>query len=376
MSFARSTLAIITAAWFATPLTAQIPLTAPAEARRAPGGTVVATLERGTRVTPGQTQGPDVFVVFDGWVDAGRISPKRDTQPAFVNGRPNLRLRATPSLRGAILGEFLAGAGVTILGQTGNWMNVRRSAWVPLSALTATTPRPERAAPVAAARAAPAKSAPEKSAPAKLAPAKAARAMAAASAPPSAAVSAAAPPGGMAVPASEPADAVPADALSATRGAKLLAAPGGSRLAELAAGTIVQPLARERGWVRVRVEGWVTERELAPADSSFGAALTAADLRADPEGTRGKVVRWEVQLLSLQTADPLRRELARDEPYLLARGPGGESALLYLAVPPSLLSDARAIPPLAHVLITARVRSGRSEPVGTPILDLKSISRR
>jgi hypothetical protein len=88
------------------------------------------------------------------------------------------------------------------------------------------------------------------------------------------------------------------------------------------------------------------------------------------------MVRWEVQVLSLQVADPLRRELTPDEPYLLARGPGTESALLYLAVPPSMLSEVKTIPPLTNVLITARVRSGRSAPVGTPILDLKSIARR
>jgi hypothetical protein len=83
-----------------------------------------------------------------------------------------------------------------------------------------------------------------------------------------------------------------------------------------------------------------------------------------------------VQVLSLQTADPLRPELARDEPYLLAKGPGAEDALLYLAVPPSLLAQASAIPPLTRVLITARVRSGHSEPVGIPILDLRSIAKR
>ena len=164
--------------------------------------------------------------------------------------------------------------------------------------------------------------------------------------------------------------------MSAMRGTKLLTAPGGRGLGELATGSVVQPLAREHGWMRVRVEGWVNEGDFAPADSSFGAGLSAADLHADPAGTRGRVVRWEVQVLSFQTADPLRRDMVRDEPYLLARGPTGENALLYLTVPPSLLSEAKAIQPLAHVIITARVRTGRSEPVGTPILDLRTITRR
>lgn len=165
-------------------------------------------------------------------------------------------------------------------------------------------------------------------------------------------------------------------AMSASRAMPLLAAPEGKPLGDLAAGALVLPLAHDHGWSKVRVEGWVPDRLLSPADTSLGSQLTAADLRADPDGTRGKMVQWDVQVLSLETADPLRPELARDEPYLLAKGPGTEDALLYIAVPPSLLAQARALPPLTRVLITARVRSGHSEPVGIPILDLRSIAKR
>jgi hypothetical protein len=169
---------------------------------------------------------------------------------------------------------------------------------------------------------------------------------------------------------------VAAGSMSASRAVKLFTAPSGDVRAELTPGTIVQPLTREHGWMRVRIEGWVREQDFTPADSSFAASLSAADLRADPDGTRGKMVRWEMQILSLQMADPLRRDLGRDEPYLLAKGPGKENALVYLTVPPSLLAEAKTIPPLTIVIITARVRTGHSEPVGTPILELKSITRR
>jgi len=81
-------------------------------------------------------------------------------------------------------------------------------------------------------------------------------------------------------------------------------------------------------------------------------------------------------VMALQLADPLRSDLARDEPYLLARGPGDENAVLYLAVPGRLLPDARAIAPMTKVTVTARVRNGRSQPAGTPILDLLSIVAR
>lgn len=167
-----------------------------------------------------------------------------------------------------------------------------------------------------------------------------------------------------------------AGSMSVSRPTKLMAAPNGNAVGTLVPGTIVQSLVRDHGFVKVRIEGWVPERDVEPADSSLGPQLTAADLRADPVAARGKLVRWDVEVLALQVADPLRRELAPDEPYLLAKGPGTENALLYLAVPPSLLNAAKALPPLTRVLITATVRSGHSEPVGTPILDLKSISKR
>jgi hypothetical protein len=135
------------------------------------------------------------------------------------------------------------------------------------------------------------------------------------------------------------------------------------------------PVARERGWVRVQIEGWVRESELMAADTSVRASLSAADLRADPERTRGQIVRWDVQVLSYQLADPLRRDLGRDEPYLLARGPGNENAILYLAVPPSLVESARTLPALSRVSIIARVRTGRSEPAGVPVLEVQSLAR-
>ncbi len=126
----------------------------------------------------------------------------------------------------------------------------------------------------------------------------------------------------------------------------------------------------------MQVEGWVAEPEVAPADSALRMPLSAADLRADPGGMRGRSVRWDVEFLALQRADPLRREMALDEPYILARGPAGDNALLYLAVPPSLLASVRALPPLARLSVTARVRTARSELGGVPILDLQSVTRR
>lgn len=156
----------------------------------------------------------------------------------------------------------------------------------------------------------------------------------------------------------------------------LRAAPDARALATVAQGTTLTPLARDRGWVRVRLEGWVPEKDVTPADTAVRMGVSAADLRADPVGTRGKIVRWSVQILARQKADALRKDLAPDETYLLARGPYEESALLYLVVPPSLLVIAKSMPELSQAMITARVRTGRSDLVGVPILDLLTITAR
>ncbi len=84
---------------------------------------------------------------------------------------------------------------------------------------------------------------------------------------------------------------------------------------------------------------------------------------------------WNVQFLALQTADPLRHGLEDGEPYILAKGPNMENALSYLVVPPSLLGTARALQPLERITVTARVRDGKSDPVGIPILDIQTIRR-
>ena len=132
----------------------------------------------------------------------------------------------------------------------------------------------------------------------------------------------------------------------------------------------------DRGWVKVTLEGWVRQADVIPLDSAPISAISAADLRTDPEKYQGRTVRWVVQVIAMQTADPLRKGLSPDEPYLLARGPGSESSLLYLALPPSMVELARSLKPLSSVLILAKVRVGRSEPSGVPILDLQRIVQR
>lgn len=165
------------------------------------------------------------------------------------------------------------------------------------------------------------------------------------------------------------------DSYNLTNSTTLRDAPSAGVIGELQKSANVEVLARDRGWSRVRVEGWVPDSLLTPADTTYRSNLSAADLRVNPAAARGKMVVWNVEFLALQTADPLRQGLADGEPYILARGPNSENALLYLVVPPSLMGTARALQPLARISVTARVRDGRSEPVGVPILDIETIRR-
>lgn len=375
----------------AAPLAAQTALVADATVRSSAGGATVAALKQGTTVTVGAARGGEVYITFGGWIDGSKFGAAKDSFPVHLMGSIAMRLRSAPSMAGVILGEIRPGTGLFTGAKQGSWINVRRGGWVNAKALPSDAVASAKAEPVngkVPAKSAPATAKPVTAAPAaKTAlkpeppPAKPALKTEPAAKPTAkVAMSAAkpAPPRAEPTPVAEPPQAeepMPQGAMRLARSAVVRNAPNGLVVGQIGAGIMVVPLARSRGWVRVRTDVWVPERDVVPADSSFGASLTAADLRADPDGTRGKTVRWEVQVLALQYADPLRRDLAQDEPYFLAKGPGAEDQLLYLAIPPSLLAEARSTQALTRLLVTARVRTGRSQPVGIPILDILSLAR-
>lgn len=326
----------------ALPLSAQTVTTRDTDLLNEPNGRPVATLIAGTEVTPGRTRGEFTEVTVGGFVASSLTGGPRERFPLSVRGT-GVRLRAAPSASSAIRAEMRDGMGLNRVARQGSWTRVHRTAWVRSSALRAPTIA-RRAEPVAERRtvgtaAAILDTSPNDS-------------------------PAPAPTAGTVAPMMAGSDII------------LRAAPDGAPLATIRSSTPVTQIARDRGWVRVRIEGWVPEADIMPSDTGAQLMLSAADLRADPAAVQGKLVRWDVQILALQTADPLRRDLRENEPYFLARGPGSENAVLYLAIPPALLEVARQLPPLSEVTISARVRTGRSEPVGVPILELIQIVRR
>ncbi len=172
-------------------------------------------------------------------------------------------------------------------------------------------------------------------------------------------------------------DTVPHTATKATivRTAPVTGAETSPAVGQLAKGATVDVIGKDHDWVRVRLEGWVRESDLVVADTTLR-VLSAADVRANPSAAQGKLVRWEVEAVALQTADALRTGLKSGERYLLALGPGTEKTLVYIVVPESLLQTAQSLPSMAEITVTARIRNGRSDPAGVPVLDLQSLTRR
>lgn len=314
----------------------QTALVSDARLTSAPNGRALAQLRPGAIVRVAGARGSASQVTIEGFVHSGSLGGKRDTFAVTVRAPSGAFLRTAADRSSNAAGKLLNGMGLHVISRRGEWVQVRRTGWIPTRALAkkasaSTTSRDRSAQPQSQAVAS------------------------------ESAGSAAEPP-------------LPDD-LTPVRRTPLSSAPDGQTLATVEPATKLTPVARDRGWVRVQLEGWVRETEVEPADTAVRGSLSAADLRANPEAYRGRTVRWTVQVIALQTADPLRRDMAQDEPYLLARGPGREKALLYLALPSTLIEAGRAIPPLSSAIVTARVRTGRSDPSGVPILDVLSLAR-
>lgn len=336
---------------FAGSAAAQGRLVRSTDARATPTGATIATLEPRTTWRQGPTERNHVRVTLEGWIDADLVGGRRDSFPQSIGGSGLVRMRTEPRTNAPITAVFAPRAGIRVVERKGGWARIRREAWVSRAAFESVPERDPASEPPKAAPSTPAPKATPAVTPTATTTAK-----------PTAAE-----------PALEP--MASRNAMRASTDLDLALAPGAARIGTLEKDAVVEPTARARGWVRIRVDAWVPESLLTPTDSTYAAGLRAADLRVDPSAYVGRTVRWTVQVVGLQNADPLRKGFRPDEPYLLALGPTGENAVLYFAVPPSLLAEAKTIRSMSKVILTGTVRTGRSDPTGAPIIDLRSIAR-
>ncbi len=311
-----------------------------------PGGTRLGRIYTGAPVAVGSVRSGNTQVTLDGWVFARSVQPAdRDGHTLSIAQGPEENLRQAPN--GRVLARLVLGCLLDEVERRGEWVHVRRAGWIASVALggAAVAAAPPRGAPAAA--------------PAPAAPTRAARATAQAPV--------AAPP--------TPQEAVDPRRAVARRRLQLFRAPDAAPAGVLEAGVPVRITARAGAWVRVEAQGWVRENEIRMADSSILTGVSAAELRAQPDEFRGKLLRWTIQFIALQTADELRPDFTPGQRYILARGPAPEYAFVYLVVPAGKMDEVSRLEPLARVDVVARVLNGRSAYLANPILELVDIAQ-
>ncbi len=299
---------------------------------QAAAGKRLAQLEAGAVVDQGPPQNDWVPVTLDGWIFKSSLGPTSVAGfDLAVTKAPSENLRAAPA--GDVVAHLVIGFALDKVGEQDRWVHVRRQGWMRRAALqpvaAASTPAPR--------------------------------------------------PGGS--PSPRPASARPDTGatvvdptrVQAARSTTVFRAPDGAADGTLASGAPLTVLGRTGDWTRVQVEGWVKTADLQSAPAGVLIGVSAAELRAEPDRYVGQTLRWTLQIIALRTADDLRPDIPDGAMYLLARGPVPERSFVYVIVPESNRAAVEALPPLATVQVTARVRTGRSRFVGNPVVDLVSL---
>ena len=287
-----------------------------------PGGARLGRLAQGAPFPGGSARAGFTALTLDGWVWKESLHAEaRDGHTLRVTKAGEENLRNAPN--GAVVGRLVSGARLDEVERRGGWVRVRRSGWVATAGLRVVGPS------------GPAPAAAETTATAH--------------------------------------DVDPHLAVARTR-IELHRAPNAPPAGSLEADMPVRITARAGEWVRVETQAWVRERDLRPAGNAALNNVTAVELRANPERFKGRLIRWTIQFIALQTADDLRPDFAAGERYILARGPAPEYAFAYVVVSAEQAAQVARIAPLASVTIVARVRSGRSAYLANPILELVDIA--
>jgi len=298
--------------------------------RSEPNGTVLGLLRPGTELPVVQERDRWVEAELEGWVFIPSLQvTERAGFELIVSAPGGENLRAEPS--GQILARLDEGTLLEEVERTAGWVHVRRRGWI-------WAPSLERDV--------------------ELAPSPAATAMQSEGA---------------------ASDSAGFQGLLTTgpRGMGVLTAPDGDTLARAAAHADLQLLAREGGWARVRLEGWVWAPETGDSTVVGEPALgiLPAQVALAPDRFRGRVVTWDLQFISLERAERIRTDFFEGEPFLLTRPVEGEGPFVYVAVPPDRLDELEGLVALERISVTGRIRAGASALTGSPILDLIELRR-
>ncbi len=268
------------------------------------------------------TNGQWMQVEITGWIwsrSVGRINTGEYTHRVTAQGGENLRIGPN----GQVIGRFSTGALFNELDRDGNWINVRRVAWMFSQSLELVA-RDLRPTP-----------------------------------------SSSTPP-----PTDTPDASVGLDVAKIGGSVTILDTPEGADRAVSSVDAPVTVVGRSGDWVRVRLEGWVRASDVSPANDEVLTGVTGAEVRGNPAIYVGKMVRWRLQFISLQVANELRRDIPEGATYMLARGPSPEPGFVYALLSAAQAEELQGLQPLADLDVIGRVRSGRAGELGNPIIDV------
>src|SRR5687768_12882877 len=130
---------------FAPAMQAQSAVRSVTPLRAAPSGRELATLHPGASVRAAAVRQGHTQVTIDGFVDGSLLGSGRDSFPTVVKAPRGARLRSAARPDATILADLRDGMGVTVISRSGDWVRIRRTGWVPSSALgraSAATPPP------------------------------------------------------------------------------------------------------------------------------------------------------------------------------------------------------------------------------------------
>jgi hypothetical protein len=321
-----------------------------------PNGIRLATLQDGIAYRAGRTNAGWVEVTIEGYLWAKSTEPtNREGFDLIVTANGGEVLRASPN--GTVVARLQEGTLLTKVATKGAWIQVTRTAWATRSGFT--DPNPPKQVAKAAPSPAPAP-------------------------PPAAAVAESThvvssgdstPPQTAPTPGPELEPGTGGERATVRQGAELATLPDGARMAVLGDGGSVEVLGRSHDWVKVRIEGWIRQSDIA-AMAASGPQITGAMLREDPAKYVGQSVDWRLNFLALEKADELRPEMPLGQPYLLTRGPLPEAGFVYVLLKPDQLNDARGLRPLDEIRVQGIIRAGRTRYLPTPVVELTRLVER
>lgn len=289
----------------------------------------LATVFEGAVLEVDGRQGRWVRASLEGWIWGASVEPTdRDGFDLVVSAQGGENLREAPAGDARRVARLLRGMLLDRLERRGSWTRVRRTAWIWSESTVETDPEvaetpPQPEEPVAAVA--------DDGTPARA--------------------------------------ELPDRIVVSGTGVALHVSPEGDTLARLQPDADMEVIARSGSWARVRLEGWVSVPSTLPADSAL-TDLSPVDVATNPDQYRGRQVRWRLQYVSLESAEPARTDFFEGEPFVLARAQDGGQGFIYVAVPPELLAEVQRLRPLQMVEVHGRVRTGRSALMGVPVIDL------